>query len=172
VGQGFVVLEGSVPDWAIILISAFGGGLAGAILQPAAQYLFDRLRSKDEIRRRRERQLRRMLRAQTAWGQKLIAAATLFRLRDELGQPLSPQERAAILELPHSAPAWEPQRIGDKQLQQDARDCYALALELYAVVTMGVPDSARLRQTMERIAQLDTQIVARMDELNWPEVDD
>jgi hypothetical protein len=160
-----------MPDWALIMISAFGGGLAGAILQPAAQYLFDRLRSKDEVRRRRERQMRRMLRAYIAWGQKLIAAATLFHLRDELGQPLSPQERAAILELPHFPLAWEPQRIGDKELQQGARDCYALALELYAVLTMGAPDGAKLRQTMERLAELDTQIVARMDELNWPEVD-
>lgn len=52
-----------MPDWAIVLVAAFGGGLAGAVLQPVVTYAMDRLRSKERIQKSRERALRRMVMA-------------------------------------------------------------------------------------------------------------
>jgi hypothetical protein len=63
-----------MPDEVVVVEAAFGGGLAGAILQPLTSYAMDGLRSGDRKRMGLERNLRRMITNQILYGMNLKVA--------------------------------------------------------------------------------------------------
>ena len=153
-----------MSDTVTVLLAAFGGGLAGAVLQPVVSYVLQRVRSGEEIRKRRERNLRRMVEWELAWGSRVSAAAVL-------SPQLTEQHRFDMVKLDAGKVLWQPERIGDRDLQQ-------MALE-YAKLTGGLyqfalhPGKGEETTDLHRqLGALQSRIILRMDELNWPEVDD
>lgn len=171
-----------MPDWAIVLVAAFGGGLAGAVLQPVTAFLLQRIRSGEEIRKRREQHLRRMLVGQMVRGRKLIEAwHQIIDHGQVAGEPMPFEERKEIVRkaewAPLWAPLWELERIADKQLRQMAGEYFYVAGELGRLLLHGEgpdwhePGNPPLEMA-EKLEDLQWQITLRMDELNWPEADE
>jgi len=170
-----------MPDWAIVLLAAFGGGLAGAVLQPVVSHFLERVRSGEETRKRREQHLRRVLVGQMVHGRKLIEAwhTVIDRGLEKDSVPFD--ERYKILTragwAPLWAPSWELGRIKDDSLRQMATEYFAAADQLGRLVLHGEgpdwhqPPNPPL-QAARQLESLQPQITLRMDELNWPEVDD
>ena len=79
-----------MPDWAIVLVAAFGGGLAGAVLQPLVTFWLQRMNSGKDIRKRRERSLRRMLSSRMALGRSASSLSLRVLLHESgtLSEPL------------------------------------------------------------------------------------
>ncbi len=163
-----------MSDTGTVLIVAFGGGLAGAVLQPVVQYALDRLRSGHERRLARERSLRRMLLPFLAYADRLALAAGFTAAYKANGKE-SPLSKSALLDSLTSheqLPAWEVVRIEDNGLR-------ALCEELYQVVSMLMPgvlsdtDATpdQLNAEAKRLTDVRTSICLRMDALDWPEVD-
>lgn len=159
-----------MPDWAIILVSAFGGGLAGAVLQPMATYIMERVRAGEDIRRRRERSLRRMLAAQLAYGRRLMAVRDVHF--DPQFRSMTPLERLEKIKFPEGFPAWEPERIADDQVRRIGIEYNWLAALLLGALSSDAPDEQKTAPLCARLRSLQTIINQRMDELNWPEVDE
>jgi len=161
-----------------VLVAAFGGGLAGAILQPVVTYVLHRVRSGEEIRKRRERSLRRMLNSRMALGRSasslslrvlLYEAGPLSEPPDILGELNKITEKFAA----DSAVAWQPERIEDPSLGEMARQYYAKSNDL--LLGMAEPETRPKDggiQLQKDLTTLQRDIARRMDELNWPEVDD
>ena len=170
-----------MPDWAIVLVAAFGGGLAGAVLQPVVSHFLQGVRSKEEIRKRREQHLRRVLVGQMVHGRKLIEALQRVIVRGQEKDIPSLGERYEIVTqagwAPLWAPSWELGRITDDRLRQMATEYFDAADELGRLVLYGEgpdwhePPNPPL-QAAKKLECLQRQITLRMDELNWPEVDD
>jgi hypothetical protein len=168
------VLEGSVPDWAIVLVAAFGGGLAGAVLQPVTSHILEGVRSQQYLRRTREGQLRRMVMAAIARGRTVAGAAIEASFFAEQGYPLSQLDRAkraAILG--EDVPLWQPHRISDPRLQQLAREYNKAVNDLWLLLLDRSFDRRveESRELTSRLEELQHHITLRMDELNWPEVE-
>jgi len=153
-----------MSDTVTVLLAAFGGGLAGAVLQPAVSYVLQRVRSGEEIRKRQERSLRRMVEWELAWGSRVSAAVVL-------SPHLTEQHRFDMVKLDAGNVVWQPERIGDRDLQQMARECAKLTggLFQFALHPGKGEEAADLRRQLEA---LQSRITLRMDELNWPEADD
>lgn len=161
-----------MPDWAIVLVAAFGGGLAGAVLQPVASHLLERIRSKEEIRKRRERHLRRMLTAGMKQGRKAISVSNLLQSRQARGAAVDPDEIRERLRLEEGMPLWEPERIADSNLRNMACEYMEMEAKLAGLVLYGPFNGPTATALTEHLEDLQGEISLRMDELNWPEVDD
>lgn len=161
-----------MPDWAVVLIAAFGGGLAGAVLQPVTAHVLERIRREEEIRKSRERTLRRMIAANTAWVGKLLVTAGTLRALELRGAPAPQELRQKLLTPDGSLPPWRPHRIADPALRDSAGRFGILAMDLLNRVSSGQLVDVRAAEVMAELLALDHQMTARMDELNWPEVDD
>jgi hypothetical protein len=168
-----------MPDWAVVLVAAFGGGLAGAVLQPLASHVLERVRREEEIRKRRERHLRRMVEARIESRRTHELALAFVCGFRRLGKP-APSAREVIedherREPPPPAPTYWPERIPDPHLRQTAIEYGKLVAELTGPLRFQDIDPAtedKLLQLTDRIRPLEEEIVRRMDELNWPEVDE
>ena len=160
-----------MPDWAIVLVAAFGGGLAGAVLQPAVTHALEGIRSKREIRCRRERTLRRMLEARLVDGGRLAFAALDLHIRLQRGVAVASEERFQLAKGPGGLPLWQPERIADPELRQVADEYQEVCLSLAQSVLTAAQEWDP-RPAAARIMELQRRITSRMDELNWPEVDD
>jgi hypothetical protein len=162
----------SVPDWAVVLIAAFGGGLAGAVLQPLASHILERLRREEEIRKRRERHLRRMLSSRMAMTAALVDDAWRILLRQHQGQPMTVKEKWEVLSRHTDGPLWEPDRIHDPLLRQHAYDYAHTAFLLFNAFWAAEADQERVESLITQLDRMRADISTRMDELNWPEVDE
>ena len=162
-----------MPEWAIVLVAAFGGGLAGAVLAPVMTYLMQRIGSSDQIRKNRERYLRRMIVARIRAGRSAASEALMAIGRAFRDPTVSGDESASPAVAPQDSPLWQPERISDRDLQKLARRYDKLRNDLRVGARFGnewVEES--LDRLVTEIGGLEEQITARMDELNWPEVDD
>ena len=167
-----------MPDWVVLLVAAFGGGLAGAVLQPVVTYAMQRLRSVEEIRRRRDQQLRRMVVGQMDRGRRLTQAwHAILNQHLEKDAPIPFHQRYNIVNQAEGAPLWEPNRIRDDGLQKMACEYFTAAEELRDLLVEGTfldsnePPNEPLKRA-QRLETLQPQVTDRMDQLNWPEVDD
>ena len=162
-----------MPDWAIVLIGAFGGGLVGAVLQPVVTYVMGRFRSSDQIRRNRERYLRRMMVARIREGRSAALEALAAIGRASHCPPAPPEESASPTVPPRDTPLWQPERISDPDLQTLARRYNEVTRDLRVRARFG---NQQVKETLpELVTQseaLEVEITRRMDELEWPEVDD
>jgi hypothetical protein len=166
-----------MPEWAIVLFAAFGGGLAGAVLQPVVIYALQRVRSGEEIRKRRERSLRRMLNSRMNTGRS-ASALSYKAVLHKSGVLLEPPDVLSELDkigerfVADSAVAWQPERIEDPRLGEMARE-YSDKTTLL-LLRIAEPESREDRtvQLRQDLQALEREIARRMDELNWPEVED
>jgi hypothetical protein len=163
-----------VPDWAVVLVAAFGGGLAGAVLQPIVSHVLERASSKERIRRSRERCLRHMLSAWMSNARRLIGVSIIA-----YGFP--PDARATELRRIQAmhpepgTPPWQPERIVDDELRLLAVEHNRLLDQMFGLLWQSQLDQKQaetLPSLCESIREIQPKITARMDELNWPEVDD
>jgi len=160
-----------VSETATVLVAAFGGGLAGAILQPVASYLLELARSGKEIRKRRERSLRRMLEARIADGRRLLAAQFTLEARGYASVSLTGDEKAREIRFGRR-PLWQPERISDPGLQQMAHDYNRTCSDLEILVRFCLLDTGNAKKAAalaDVLEDLQPRITRRMDELNWPE---
>jgi len=161
-----------VPDWAVVLVAAFSGGLAGAVLQPLASHILERVRREEVIRRNREKSLRRMLTAAFDYGRALAAAGHLHYARQHRGATVSQAQMNELTQFPKNMPTWQPERIADPQLREVAEQ-HSLGLsKLMDLLLRPAPPVDEIVQLSERLLSLEKKAVRRMDELNWPEVDE
>jgi len=163
-----------MPDWSIVLLAAFGGGLAGAVLQPVVSYVLQRVRSAEEIQKNRERSLRRMLNTYMAMGRQY----TGFSVRRKLDRSLKPAEVLTALNeiaqrfVTQPGAVWQPERIKVDSLYEMACEHHAELERLITVLSAKDYDPAEAQKLEDRLEELRRQITGRMDKLNWPEVDD
>jgi glucose-6-phosphate-specific signal transduction histidine kinase len=160
-----------VPDWAIVLVAAFGGGLAGAVLQPVTAHVLETIRRDEETRNRRERHLRRMLLSQMAWGIKLGAAVGTIRHFEKQGHhvPAELRKEAATPDPPSAV--WQPERIQDSALREAADRLQTVLAELLHLTFSSPIDDDQSARLAAEFNALRSTITLRMDELNYPEVD-
>lgn len=160
-----------MSETATVLVAAFGGGLAGAILQPVASYFLELARSGKEIRKRRERSLRRMLEGRIADGRCLLADEFTLEARGFASILLTGDERAREIGF-GTRPLWQPERISDPGLQQMARAYNEACSDLEILVRFAPPDAGGAKKAAALagvLEDLQPRITRRMDELNWPE---
>jgi hypothetical protein len=166
-----------MPDWAIVLFAAFGGGLFGAVLQPVVSFVLQQINSGKEIARRRERSLRRMLNAEIVHGRGLMGFSGVIvgRLRTgvhtaqgEMFQHLNALSERRL----EGAGLWQPERIADADLRSTAKEYNEVLVKLDSALFNSKYDEKMILQSGDRLEELQKKITARMDELNWPEVDD
>lgn len=160
-----------MPDWAIVLVAAFGGGLAGAVLQPVVGLGADILLSDRNLRKARERTLRRMVSARLEDGGRLIYAAADLHIRLRYSQEVPFHERRQLAMPPSSLPPWEPERIADPYLANLVSNYVAASWSL-ARSLFSAGDDWDPSPTSSVLRDLRPQIITRMDQLKWPEVDD
>lgn len=161
-----------MPDWAVIVIAAFGGGLAGAVLQPLVLHALERLRREEEIRRRREGHLRRMLESRIVMAMALVHGSWQVIMRQDEGPAMTWSEKMELLAPPASGPVWEPERIKDSSLRQKAESYADAASALFRALLPTTADAKKVDDLVNQLEALRREIVLRMDELNWPEVQD
>jgi len=156
-----------MSDTVTVLLAAFGGGLAGAVLQPVVSYVLQRVHSGEELRKRRERSLRRMLDSVMEHGR--YCATRAMRALD----PRTTDDWKEIEERLKGVPefVWQPERIEDQCLRELAEKYDISFQELTRSLSAGLDPDAIPRLAMD-LFKLQKQITARMDELNWPEADD
>lgn len=161
-----------MPDWAVILVAAVGGGLVGAALQFGVSYL-DRVRSQEEIRNSRERRLRWMLEAWMVHGRMVVSASYLLAYSKREGLPAPTRKELQDQFWRHpQAPLWQPERIDDIELQLKARDYADTMNRLTSLLLAESVDEAERLKLVARLESLLDQMTRRMDELDWPEVYD
>lgn len=162
-----------MPDWAIVLVAAFGGGLAGAVLQPVMDHVLQRIRREEETRKRRERHLRRMVVAQMEWARQTVAAIETLHRWLKQGREVSKEWREQAIKPDEHSPFWQPERISDPDLREDARLFGSIARDLRSHVRLASSElGIVLVNAIRDLQRLERQMTARMDELNWPEVDE
>lgn len=165
-----------MPDWAIVLVAAFGGGLAGAVLEPVVTYWLGRIRAAEQRLQRRRRTLRRMLSARIAFGRHTMARQIMVFVRLKAGTPMDQAEKNQLLlegyDNVDSMPPWEPERIDDIELRGMAERYNQALGDLLWQLAMDAPDKAECDRLSDELEGLQQRIIGRMDELNWPEVDD
>ena len=171
-------MDSGTDTWVIVL-AAFGGGLLGAVLQPALTHILELIRAGATIRKRREQSLRKMLMSQIREGRQFLARSLRFEMAHRLGRPLDHTERMQLIDQTMEGTTqkspdylWQPERIEDDGLRNSANDYAQTAADLWGESTMKNPDYSRVIALSQRLESLQKQITARMDELNWPESDD
>jgi hypothetical protein len=144
------------------------------LLQPLVAYALQRARAGEEIRKRRERSLRSMLNALMRSGRRAISLLSDIEISTKVGRPLSHAEivqRSAkiVNRMVSEMPLWEPERIQDPRLRQAALEYSDAHGEFVVLLTYDVE---KARELVDQLEALQRTITRRMDELNWPEVDD
>ncbi len=162
-------MDNGTDTWVIVL-AAFGGGLFGAILQPVVTYAMQWLRSGEEIRKARERHLRRMMEAQMRWSRNLQAVMLIATLsgRDPVAFARASGDYEAIL---GELPPWRPHRIRDEQLSGMATRYTGLNTALMDHYRESVAEQAIVEELCNALKKLEPKIDERMDELAWPEAE-
>ena len=156
-----------MPDWAIVLVAAFGGGLAGAVLQPVVSYVLQRARSGEEIRKKRERSFRRMIEGEITWARKEIADLV------EAPHPTEEQKLDMVQsdESDEGKAGWLLERIADPDLQQMIRE-HGKLMGALTTSLLRPSDGGKFAESAQQLKALQLRITLRMDDLNWPEADD
>jgi hypothetical protein len=120
--------------------------------------------------------MRRMVEARLEWARfEGIVVAAVTGLRRQ-GIP-TPPPRAELNNprRPRHAPAWRPERIRDPKLREKALQHAQLFHQLQQLFMFGSGDEQDARELARLAPQLDgldAEMIQRMDEMNWPEVDD
>lgn len=163
-------MENGTDTW-VIVVAAFGGGIAGAILQPTLAYSMDLLRGKGQRRKAIERNLRRMLTVWLGFTTKAAMMAMEIAGRRDFGRPtLSEVEILQRIRMAEQHfPTWQIERIHDAQLEGLADKLYSIALVLPLRLIDPNTTTTWLNDVAGEIGQLRRNIVIRMDELDWPE---
>jgi hypothetical protein len=158
-----------MTDSTTVLIAAFGGGLAGAVLQPITGFVLARVDSNKAHDRRLARKLRQMVEANLQYGRRLLIA-NMLRQPDTAG-PIPWDQIIETVKL-EDVPNWLPERIKDEPLRQLATAHNDECMMLYILLTQ-VPTNEDHRETAaKRIDALAPEIIQRMDDLRWPEVEE
>jgi len=119
-----------------------------------------------------------MLDRQISWGRQCMGLSLLIAARRRSGHPLTHSKINDELDeisdkfVQKPGVAWHPDRIEDRSLKEAACEYHAGILRLGEIVLQSQDHERDARQLEDRMAELERQIVRRMDELNWPEVDD
>jgi hypothetical protein len=161
-----------VPDWAIVLIAAFGGGLAGAVLQPITSYAMDRLRASEQIRKSHERTLRRMIESKIEAAQRVNVALHVVWGFHQFGSPAPPvRDLLKAEDFPISGPVLTSDRIADPELGAMAAEYSKLTTDLVVAVFFQELDAESVEKLLpmtHRLSELEKTMIRRMDQLNWP----
>lgn len=164
-------------DVAVTVVAAFGGGLAGAILQPVAEHLLSSRRAADERRRADRRDARELVEAEVRQAdiQHEFARRSQYVLTDDP----SPEEKLQQLQQRIQA-VWENVRIRpvllrDDKLERDLDELqnvvWDLVYDARSLLQEG-PREERLtpeksKERFKRYRELRTAILERLDELDW-----
>lgn len=161
-----------MPDWAVVLVAALSGALAGAVLQLALAYV-QRRRSGEEAPMERERQLRWMLEALTVQGRVLASGSSLVALsrRDDFPAPAAKELQEQLWQFPQ-APPWRPEGIDDIELQLHVRDYADTMDRLHNLLSSERIDEEERLKLVARLGSLQARMTRRMAELRWPDVSD
>jgi len=166
-----------MSEIATVLLAAFGGGLAGAVLQPVVSHGLERLRRSEEIRKSRERSLRRMLNSMIIAGRETIELSSLIDTRIFAGNPLTYPEivngwEKITQRLESRTALWQPERIENPVLQEAVREYREVWAKLASEIMSPAPGAQKGAKLVGDLEALQCKITICMDELNWPEVDD
>jgi hypothetical protein len=166
-----------VPDSAVVLVAAFGGGLAGAVLQPVISYVLETIRRKEEAQEDRKRYLRRMIEEEFNWGRDLVAASKEIARREaDDGHHPPRAERLTILkEIGEGRASWQNWRIRDRSLRNKVEAYLGMARDVREHLAQGpMPDPGEppyreLMAGLRGMERLEVEIMKRLDKLNWPD---
>lgn len=164
-------------DIAVTVVAAFGGGLAGAVLQPLAEYLLSRRRAVDERIRSDRRDARRLVEAH-------ISAADLqgaFARRSGYGLEGDPAPEVRLNQLEQKLlDVWSrvdirPVLLRDPELEEALREVdkviWNLMYDARSLLRQGPAEerqpAAKRDQDHDRYNELRTRILERLDELGW-----
>jgi len=163
-----------MSETATVLLAAFGGGLAGAVLQPLITYALQRARAGEEIKKKRERSLRRMIDAEIAHGRGEVGVGILVSGGIRRGAKMNPDELLERVDAlaQRRGVLWQPERIPDTDLRSTVDEYHKVLIRLDAAFSTSQYDEKLIRQSANQLEELQLKITRRMDELNWPEVDD
>ena len=162
-------MDSGTDTWVIVL-AAFGGGLAGAVLQPLISYLLQLRTRKQDIEAEINQGLRRMIYAWLDRGTKVYLvtmdahARTLYD-----AEPLTNEEITAKLAFPSGFPILQSWRIGDQSLQTDVDEYVELYHQSRDLCWNPTKDVELMDGLVKRMQELPRQITKRMDALGWPE---
>jgi hypothetical protein len=158
-----------MSDAVIVLVAAFGGGLAGAVLQPLVEYQLSRVRRNDEIRKQRERRLRQMIEQDIGFVRQMLLMIAGDTLRVERGEIIDPQDSWSQVVLPRKV--WQPKRIPVPDLRKMADELDSLPMRLVTETAKGGSVLLLFPIIEGRRRDLQDAIIAKMDQLHWPEED-
>lgn len=167
-----------MSTWAIVLIGIAGvlATLAAAVLGPMAAHRLQRLPPDEHRQSTLEAQARRMIQAHLDWARfQGISVAVTTGLRQQGIPTPPPRSHYFSPARPPPAPAWIPGRIPDRDLREKCIRHHQLHLQLRDLFMLRPGDEKDAQQLAEIAPQLDAledEIVVRMDQLNYPEVDD
>ncbi len=164
-------MESGTDTW-VIVVAAFGGGLAGAVLQPLSSHLLGIAFADRANRRNVEQNLRRMLYALIDQGGRVAGVA--WKVEARLKQNEHPSSMNALregLRLPREFPLLQLWRIEDSALRGMAEEYMNAMDELREFCFDGALTSERLAELAERMTELPREMTLRMDKLNWPEAE-
>ena len=164
-------------DVAVTVVAAFGGGLAGAILQPLTEYLVGRRRASDERLRADRRDARKIVETEILHADMQHSFARRSSYVFEGDPP--PEEKIKLLQQGIND-LWQnvelrPVLLRDEELEQDLDELktviWGLMYDAQSLLRNG-PREERLtpdksREAFERYGQLRIRILERLDELGW-----
>ena len=162
-------------DTWVIVLAAFGGGLVGAVVQPLLSYFLELLRSKATIRKTRQRNNRRMITVQIVQGRRVMGNLVTSQLLERSGRPMDPSERFKRIEELRDLPKgylWQPERVDDEKLRTMLREYVDTYMKLWGEMLLDSPNYEKTNRFSEQLDELQRHITSRMDELNWPEVEE
>lgn len=144
----------------LIVVSAFGGGLAGAILQPILAFGLDRVGSKDRRRKVIEQHLRRTVTRWLEFTTRAARTAIEIAARRDLNRSvLSDGEIVARLRLNDQPfPTWEAERIRDAEMRQLADQLYDISVKLPMELLDPATSTERLDERAKTIGDLRRRI--------------
>ena len=167
----------SGPDIWVVVLAALSGGLIGSILQPGFEYILDKLRARDRERNRKERRLRKMVEAFLQVGVSLEIGVDQIVWRAQRNLSTSRDECLELLDSEREGTAfWPGRRIDDEMLRNTGAQFYNVVWELAVIARdsaypLSLIELAKMAELADRLASLRHEIIDRMDELNWPEID-
>jgi hypothetical protein len=162
-------LNADDPELWIIFLSAFGGGLLGAVLQPLVGHFLEIFRSDRSFRKRRQQELRRMLRGKMGWGRRVMAVAKDACLMQEYGRTVPVLDR--LQKLTEARPdydLWEPESIRDDKLRGLALEYDRQSAFLWREATEQNVNRQLIDDLVDSLISLQRKISQRMDDLVWP----
>lgn len=164
-------------DVGVTVVAAFGGGLAGAILQPVAEYLLSKTRASDERRRADRRDARKIVEAEVLRADREHDFAVRSQYTLEGDPP--PEEKVKLLRQDIDR-LWQkvefrPVLLRDEELERNLGELkqvmWDLMYDAHSFLKNG-PREERLapeksREAFQQYGELRTRILERLDELGW-----